>query len=98
LALAGLWDSWKGSPADVLESCTIITTAANSRLADLHDRMPVILHHEDYDRWLDPAVDDAGLLQALLVPYPSEEMTFQPVSPFVNSPRNDGPKCLEPPA
>ena len=94
-AFAGLWESWKGSESSAIESCTIITTAANSRLAELHDRMPVILHEEDYDRWLDPTLDDPALLQSLLAPYPSEEMTFHPVSPFVNSPRNDGPTCLE---
>jgi putative SOS response-associated peptidase YedK len=94
-AFAGLWESWKGGESSAIVSCTIITTTANSRLAELHERMPVLLHEEDYDRWLNPTLDDPALLQGLLVPYPAEEMTFYPVSPFVNSPRNDGPNCVE---
>jgi putative SOS response-associated peptidase YedK len=94
-AFAGLWETWKGGESPPLESCTIITTAANSRLAELHERMPVILHEEDYDRWLAPALDDPPVLQSTLVPYPSEELTFHPVSSFVNSPWNDGPSCLD---
>lgn len=97
-AFAGLWESWNQGDLPAVESCTIITTAANSRLAELHDRMPVILQEEDYDRWLDPTLKECAGLEPLLVPYPPEEMTFHAVSPFVNSPRNDGPACLEPAA
>jgi putative SOS response-associated peptidase YedK len=94
-AFAGLWEWWKGSDSSAVESCTIVTTEANSRLRELYDRMPVILHEEDYDRWLDPGLTDAALLQPLLVPFPYEQMTLYPVSPFVNSSRNDGPTCSE---
>jgi putative SOS response-associated peptidase YedK len=94
-ALAGLWECWQGADSSAVESCTIVTTTANSRLAELHERMPVILHEEDYDHWLDPKANDAAALESLLVPYPSEEITFRPVSPFVNSARNDGPSCIE---
>jgi putative SOS response-associated peptidase YedK len=94
-AFAGLWECWKGADSSAVESCTIVTTTANSRLAELHERMPVILHEEDYDRWLDAKANDPAALQALLVPYPSEEIAFRPVNPFVNSARNDGPSCIE---
>jgi putative SOS response-associated peptidase YedK len=54
MAFAGLWDAWK-DPANGqwLQSYTIITTDANELMAKVHDRMPVILHPGDYDRWLD---------------------------------------------
>ena len=57
-AFAGLWDRW-GDDAERFESCTILTTAANSLLRDLHERMPVILDPDDYDRWLDASASDA---------------------------------------
>src|SRR5271157_930906 len=42
----------------VIESCSILTTTPNSLLADIHDRMPVILRQENYDLWLDPGFKD----------------------------------------
>lgn len=93
-ALAGLWERWEKN-ALVIESCTIITTAANSLVAPLHDRMPVILPPDDYELWLDANVEDVERLQPLLRPLPPEAMRARPVSTLVNSPRNDSPACLE---
>ena len=93
-AFAGLWEHWEGADA-AIESCTIITVEANELLRELHDRMPVILHPTDYDRWLELREPDTGRLQSLLVPYESDEMTFNAVSTVVNSPRNDSPACTE---
>src|SRR5271157_236442 len=53
-AFAGLWDRWKDASGQVVGSCSILTTTPNTLLADVHDRMPVILRAEDYDQWLDP--------------------------------------------
>ena len=89
LAFAGLWDRWEG-PAGVLETCTIITTAANGIMAPIHDRMPVILAREDYGRWL----DEGGV--ALLRPCPEAWLEVSPVGPRVGSVRNDDPSLLEP--
>jgi putative SOS response-associated peptidase YedK len=94
-AFAGLWERWEGADSTAVESCTIITTDANELLRPLHDRMPVILPEQEYDRWLDPPLDDPVKLQALLKPDPAEEMTAYPVSTFVNSPRNESPRCIE---
>jgi putative SOS response-associated peptidase YedK len=58
---------------DVLESCSIITTEANSLMAKVHDRMPVILSSKDHELWLDPKTDSKALL-ALLKLYPADEM------------------------
>ena len=81
---------WKGEEQET-ESCSIIVTEANEVLKPIHDRMPVILHNEDYDRWLDPKIGDPATLQGLLKPYPPEEMRAYPVDTVVNSPRNESP-------
>ncbi len=95
-AFAGLWESWKGEDDSVIESCTLLTTRPNELLDPLHNRMPVILQPKDYDPWLDPGVQDLESLQALLRPYPSEEMEAYPVSRWVNSPDNDDLRCIQP--
>ncbi len=93
---AGLWESWEGPDHSHIESCTLLTTGPNELLRPIHDRMPVILGPESYAPWLDPAVQQPEQLLPLLQPYPSEAMTADAVGTFVNSPRNDGPQCIEP--
>ena len=95
-AFAGLWDRWESSDKDVIETCTILTTAANAVLAPIHGRMPVILPQAEYARWLDPALKDPDSLSPLLVPFPPEEMLAIPVSPRVNAPSTDDEKCIAP--
>ena len=62
----------------------------------VHDRMPVILEPQDFDRWLDPNEQRAQVLQAMLVPLPDDWPTAHPVSKLVNNPRNENPRCVEP--
>jgi putative SOS response-associated peptidase YedK len=89
--LAGLWENWKDpASGEWIRTFTIITTKANELVAQLHDRMPVVIGADDRDRWLKG--DDP---QELLRPYPAERMTMWPVSMRVNSPRNDDPTLLE---
>ena len=95
-ALAGLWEHWEGPDETTIDSCTLLTTEANDLVRPVHNRMPVILHPNDYDLWLDPGVQEAELLQPLLSPYPSEGMLAYPISRWVNKPSNDGPQCIEP--
>ena len=94
-AFAGLWESWEGADHSALESCTILTTAANDLVRPIHDRMPVIAAREDYEQWLDPAVQTPEPILPLLRPYPSEPMEAYPVSTRVNSPARDDERCLE---
>ena len=93
-AFAGLWDRWLPPGGEPLESCTIVTTTPNELLAEIHDRMPVILPPEAYGPWLDPAHRDTEGLQRLLQPFPASLMRAYPVSPRVNSPRNDDRGCI----
>jgi putative SOS response-associated peptidase YedK len=95
-AFAGLWDRWESPDGGGVETCTILTTAANAVLAPIHDRMPVILPRGGYDRWLDPQLQDADSLAPLLAPFPPEEMLAFPVSPRVNSPAVDDEGCIAP--
>jgi putative SOS response-associated peptidase YedK len=92
-AFAGLWDRWKNPEGNTVETCTILTTGANALVADIHDRMPVILRPEDYDLWLDPGVTDPARVAELLKPYDAREMRKYPVSDFVNRAGNEGPEC-----
>ncbi len=96
LSLAGIWDTNETLDGQILETCSILTTSANSLMASLHDRMPVILHQGEFDRWLDPADTVPQALQHFYQPYPSELMQEWSVSTLVNSPRIDDPACIAP--
>ncbi|HLO86843.1 MAG TPA: SOS response-associated peptidase [Nostocaceae cyanobacterium] len=95
-AFAGLWERWRNPDKEDIDSCTILTTGANELMQPIHDRMPVILHPEDYNLWLDPQVQTPELLQPLLQPYPTAAMTAYPVSTWVNNARHDDSKCIVP--
>jgi len=97
MAFAGLWEQW-GDPKDeaVIESCSILTTRANREVSRIHDRMPVILEPGDFDLWLDPQEHLVEKLQTLLRPAADGRLILEPVSSYVNNPRNEGEKCLEP--
>jgi putative SOS response-associated peptidase YedK len=95
-AFAGLWDRWESPDKGVIETCTILTTAANAVLAPIHDRMPVILPPAEYTRWLDPALLNTDSLTPLFAPFPSEDMLAFPVSSRVNAPTIDDERCIAP--
>jgi len=93
-ALAALWDVWRPRDAEPVASCTIITTDPNDLVAELHDRMPVILAPDAYDAWLDPSPLHPDALLPVLVPCPSEWLEAYPVSSAVNSADRDEPACI----
>ncbi|MCX7962461.1 MAG: SOS response-associated peptidase [Burkholderiales bacterium] len=92
-AFAGLWERWSG-PEGPLETCAIVVTQANEALAPVHDRMPVIVAPEHWQRWLDcsaPAgVDD------LLRPCDPALLVLYPVGRAVNDARRDEPSLVRP--
>ena len=61
--MAGLWERWLGSDGSELDTCTILTTAPNSLIQPLHDRMPVLIPDGLEEAWL--AVADGHDLRAL---------------------------------
>jgi putative SOS response-associated peptidase YedK len=97
MPFAGLWERWRDSASgEIVRSFTIVTTRANERLAELHERMPVILEQRDIAKWLgeEPAsVDD---LKSLLRPYPAERVRLWPVDRRVNNVRNDDGELIRP--
>jgi len=93
-ALAGIWENWQKPGSDEwTRTFAVITTAANELVRDIHDRMPVIIAKDAYDRWLSAIEPDP---RDLLVPFPAELMTMWPISTRVNKPDNDDPDILEP--
>jgi len=94
-AIAGLWERWRTPDGTQIESCVLLTTAANAIVAPLHDRMPVILAARDYDVWLSPTSDPTRV-QGLLVPLAADACLAHPVSRLVNSPAHDVPDCIAP--
>jgi putative SOS response-associated peptidase YedK len=95
-AFAGLWDRWKGSAGEVVESCSILTTTPNALLADVHDRMPVILRPDNYDSWLDHDLTRGDAVTELLTPFYAALMRRYPVSTHINFVKNDDPDCATP--
>jgi putative SOS response-associated peptidase YedK len=94
MAFAGLWDAWKDPKNDQwLQSYTIITTEANELMAPVHNRMPVILHPGNFDRWLDREVSDQPPID-LLRPFPADEMEAFEVSKDVGNVKNNSPELL----
>jgi putative SOS response-associated peptidase YedK len=92
-ALAGIWENWRHpETGEMLRSFCIITTTANDLLLPIHDRMPVIVPTQAFDRWLSPLEPDP---RDLLVPFPAEPMRFWPVSARVNTPAHDDAGLLE---
>jgi putative SOS response-associated peptidase YedK len=88
-AFAGLWDKWRSPDGEIVESCAVLTTGPNSLVADLHDRMPVIVPREKYDLWLDPDVNDFESIRDILKPFDANLMRRHPVSTKLNNSKND---------
>ena len=89
---AGLWEAWKDPANDEwLHTCTIITGEPSEFVREIHTRMPVILPEEHQDAWLSA---EAG--KEVLVPFPADRMKASPISPRVNSPRNNDPEIIVP--
>ena len=86
--LGGLWENWKDpASGEWVRTFAIITTDANELVADIHDRMPLILAPGDYARWLSDEPDPRDLMR----PFPAEPMRMWPISTRVNKPENDDP-------
>lgn len=88
-SMAGLYDIWADPSGKRIATCTIITTAANSLMEEIHDRMPVILSPEAEAQWLDRSNRDIPSLMKLLQPYDAGQMLAYPVSAAVGNVRND---------
>lgn len=108
MLFAGLWEKWEikegvelsgvyseYGAGDVIESFTILTTDANEMIADIHNRMPVILDEDEIQQWLDPNADLEFLQEFVNRPYPGSQMAAYLVSKAVNAVKNVGPELIE---
>jgi putative SOS response-associated peptidase YedK len=94
LALAGLWAGWREPDTGaVRRTFSIVTTTPNEAVATLHDRMPVVLERETWDRWLDPRPADPSELMGLLAPSEAD-LEIYAVGRDVNDVRRDGPELI----
>jgi putative SOS response-associated peptidase YedK len=101
-AVAALWERplpAQGEPLldSALPTTCLITTAPHPLVAEVHDRMPVILPRAAWPMWLDPKPRTARELQDLLVPWHGQ-LAVRQVTRWVNDAAHEGPQCLDPPA
>ena len=94
--VAGTWDRWKDASGNAIETCSILTTTPNAVTSAVHDRMPVILHPDGYDAWLDPGMRDVSAASDLLKPFDARLMRCFPVSTRINYVANDDEECSRP--
>ena len=95
-AFAGIWDRWRDPSGNLVETCSILTTAPNAVTSAVHDRMPAILDPDSYDLWLDPAMQNVAGISELLKPFDAQLMRCYPVSTRVNHVANDDEECSRP--
>ena len=95
ILFAGLYESWQPTPDTWQRTFTIITTEANSLIAPIHDRMPVILPDDRVDQWLFQGNGPADI-GSFLAPAPDRLLVATAVNPRVNSVKNDDAECLSP--
>jgi putative SOS response-associated peptidase YedK len=93
LALAGLWERWRGAGDEPLETCVIVTTDAVPSLAPIHDRMPVALTRDAQAAWLDLTTAVATIAELAAH---GPELEAWPVGSAVNDPRNDDERLIVP--
>lgn len=94
MGFAGLWETRKAEDGTELNTCCILTTGANDIVKPIHDRMPVILHSDNYYLWLNRNMHDPHELEKLYQPYPADLMYAHPVPDLVNIPRFDSASCI----
>lgn len=95
-AFAGLYDTWQGPDGTPVLTYTIITCEPNELLAEVHNRMPVILSRKDEERWLSRDPSRIRDLLTILTPYPASGMAMMPVSDRVNNPAIDDERLVQP--
>lgn len=93
-SMAGIWEQWKNPEGETIHSFSVITTSPNELMAEIHNRMPVILNSQEEKIWLQSTDQDE--LLGLLRPYPAKEMSACRISDLVNSPRNNSKAIIEP--
>ncbi|PPK76760.1 putative SOS response-associated peptidase YedK [Methylobacter tundripaludum] len=92
-AFGGLWEHWE-QDQETVYSCTIITTVANDKIAPIHNRMPIIIAPDDYNRWLDKKTAIIPIADFLAADA-YRNMQITPISTRVNNPLHNDESCLK---
>jgi putative SOS response-associated peptidase YedK len=95
MAIAGLWEEWVSPDGEIISTCTVITTEANKVMAEVHDRMPVILDKADWPKWVGEVAATEDELYALLKPAPIDRVKIWPVDNRVGNVRINEPRLIE---
>jgi putative SOS response-associated peptidase YedK len=95
MLFAGLYESWYPERNQPEVTFTIVTCAANAAIAEIHDRMPVVLDEQAAEDWMNSRERDPLSLKRLLVPAPADLLVMRPASPLVNSVKNDSRDLLD---
>lgn len=95
-SFAGVWETRKDAEGLELKTYSIITTSPNKEMKTIHNRMPVILHQEDYASWLEPSLSSKSDIAPFLRPYEDNELEIYKVSKNVNTARNNSAELIYP--
>lgn len=95
VAFAGLMETWASADGSEVDTAAILTTAANSAIRPIHDRMPVVIRPEDFSRWLDCKTQEPREVSDLLQPVEEDFFEAIPVSDLVNKVANTGPEIQQ---
>jgi putative SOS response-associated peptidase YedK len=94
-ALGGIWEFWRPKAGgEGFASCAILTTAPNTLMSPIHDRMPVIVPPERFRAWLDPRTPSPAIVDIMQSSYPSDDMEAWPIGLRVNNPKDEDPEVL----
>jgi putative SOS response-associated peptidase YedK len=94
-AFAGIYNVWESPEGETVPSYSIITTQANTKMAELHDRMPVMLLKEEWAEWLDPGNQNTQALKDLLHPFPDDAIGFHQVDKAVGKVQNNSKELIQ---
>ena len=97
MALGAVAAHWLGADGSELETMAILTVPANATVAPFHDRMPLIIPQDAFDRWLDCRSGEATSITDLMAPAPDDLLEVVEVNPALNRPGREGPDLLLPP-
>lgn len=96
ICFAGLMETWHSSDGSEIDSGCILTTSANAAISDIHHRMPVVIHAENFDRWLDCKAYEPRDVSDLMTAASDDFFEAVPISDKVNKTANSGPDLQEP--
>lgn len=95
-AFAGIASLWTSPSGESVESFAIVTTQPSPQAAAIHDRMPLIISREHYDRWLDPSQEGGPTLLQAELESSARRLVIFPTNPLGNNTRSDGPEVVAP--